>query len=782
MMASRERVLLVDDEPQVLLALEDLLADDYSVVKSETGQGALDVMASDHDIAVLITDQRMPRMSGDELLARLGDSSDAARIMITGYADLGAVIRAVNQGILFAYVTKPWNRDDLLLKVRRGVDHYRLTRELSGERRLFQDLMNNVPDGIYFKDTELRLVRVNQAFSRALGFDHPDSILGKRVSELIPSEAYRRLEAEERRLLARRAPLADVVEELGEGAAKRWYSQSKAPILDSQGKVIGLAGIVRDVSERIEMHSALQKSEQRQREQSRVLNSILSGMGEGAIVVDKVGNFLLFNQRAQKILGMGPEVAGTSSLAETYGLYTQDRTRLIEEFENPISRAMKGEELAETEVFVRNGAVPGANVALMATPLKGDADELVGSIALLRDVTQQRKLEQDLFHARKMEAIGRLAGSVAHDFNNTLSVILSYSAMLLKDVKSIDPMYADLEAINRAGMRAAELTRQLLAFSRKQVLAPQVVDLNQVVREATQMLDRLLGEDIELVAAYGKDLARVRVDPGQIDQVVMNLCVNARDAMPKGGKLTLETKNVVLDRAALAEHADAKPGSYVMLAVSDTGMGMDKATQERIFEPFFTTKELGKGTGLGLATVFGIIKQSGGHVWVYSELGRGTTFKLYLPSTDAPPTGSEEPPDPTATLVGDETILLVEDQDDVRQVALHVLRRYGYRVIEARNAGEALLSCERHVGSIDLLLTDVVMPSMSGAELGARLLQIRPDMSVIYMSGYADSAIIHHGILDPGVQYLQKPLVPDQLARRVREVLDLRARRQGRAR
>jgi len=386
-----------------------------------------------------------------------------------------------------------------------------------------------------------------------------------------------------------------------------------------------------------------------------------------------------------------------------------------------------------------------------------------------------RKSEEQLRQAQKMEAIGRLSGSVAHDFNNLLSVILSYSDLVLSDLKPIDPLRGDIESIRRAGEKAADLTRQLLAFSRQQVLAPRVLDLNTVLIESEKMLRRLLGEAIEVVTHYARTVSRVKVDPGQIDQVLLNLVINARDAMPEGGKLTIETKEVELDDSYTTQHFGVARGPHVMLAVSDTGVGMDQQTQARIFEPFFTTKDVGKGTGLGLSTVFGIVKQSGGHIWVYSEPGGGTTFKIYFPATEAEDLGLPETVE-LVTLQGTETILLVEDQDEVRRVAQAILRRYGYHVIEARNAGEAFLTCERHPRTIHLLLTDVVMPQLSGRELAERLVALRPEMRVLYMSGYTENVIVHHGILDSGIAYLQKPIVPEMLARRVREVLDSRRR------
>ncbi|HEX2736106.1 MAG TPA: response regulator [Polyangiaceae bacterium] len=387
-----------------------------------------------------------------------------------------------------------------------------------------------------------------------------------------------------------------------------------------------------------------------------------------------------------------------------------------------------------------------------------------------------RRTEEQLRHVQKMEAIGRLAGSVAHDFNNLLSVILSYSALLLADLKPEDESRLEIEAIKRAGERAADLTRQLLAFSRKQVLDPRDLDINQVLRESERMLQRLIGEDIELTAHYAANLPLVRIDPGQIDQVVMNLAVNARDAMPDGGKLSIETQQAYIDEAYAAEHLDVIAGHYVLLSMSDTGMGIDKVTLPRIFEPFFTTKGPGKGTGLGLSTVFGIVKQSGGHIGVQSEVGQGTTMKIYLPQATPEARPSVDVFKEPTTLRGSETILVVEDQDEVRMVTLDILRRFGYCVLEAGNAGEAITHCANLSQPIHLLLTDVVMPQINGRELAAKLSQMRPDMKILYMSGYAENAIIQDGVLGADIAYLQKPLVPDALGRRVREVLDAEPR------
>jgi signal transduction histidine kinase len=400
------------------------------------------------------------------------------------------------------------------------------------------------------------------------------------------------------------------------------------------------------------------------------------------------------------------------------------------------------------------------------------ADQVAGALARTRLEKERRQLAEQYYQSQKMEAIGQLTGGVAHDFNNLLTAINGFAELMQMKLSPDDPHRELLGNILRSGRRAADLVRQLLAFSRKQIIEPRILDLNIIVTDLDKMLQRIIGEDVELKTVLAPDLWPVRVDPAQIEQVVVNLAVNARDAMPEGGRLTIETTNMVLDGVYISSHLEAKPGEHVLLAISDTGSGISEEDREHIFEPFFTTKETGRGTGLGLATVYGIVKQSEGDIQVYSEKGIGTTFKVYLPRVKGTASSMPRVQDKSEIPTGTETVLLVEDDQSVRELSHRVLEYQGYTVLEARNAEEALQLSIRYPKPVHLLLVDVVMPGMNGRALAEELAKTRPDMKTLFMSGYTGNAIARHGVLDPGVAFIQKPFSPAILTRRVREILD----------
>ncbi len=524
-------------------------------------------------------------------------------------------------------------------------------------------------------------------------------------------------------------------------------------------EVVGRVWSFRDVTKRTRAETALRQSEAHFR-------SLVENAPYGIYRSTTDGRLLAVNPALVKLLGYGSEdELLVADLATQIYHDPAERDRLIAE---------QGQRPWIQEVEARWKRKDGSpvRVRLSGRTVVNERGQMDGFEGFVEDVTAKELLEQQLRQAQKMEAVGRLAGGVAHDFNNLLTVILGSADMLLSELGSNDPHGAEASAIKRAATRAAALTHQLLAFSRRQALAPKVLDVNVVVADAAKLLRRLIGEDIELATISRAGAGRVRVDPSQLEQVLMNLVVNARDAMPEGGNITIETDVVELDSQYASTRPAVVPGRYVMVAVSDTGVGMDRETQTHLFEPFFTTKELGKGTGLGLATVYGIVKQSGGYIWVYSEPGQGATFKIYLPVVAEPAAAPTEDERVPSRLDGSETILLVEDEETVRALALRVLARRGYTLLEAADGEEALRKASEHLGPIHLLMTDVIMPRMTGRELARHLTEARAELKVLYASGYTDDAVFRHGVLEPGTAFLQKPFTPDALARTVREVID----------
>ena len=502
-------------------------------------------------------------------------------------------------------------------------------------------------------------------------------------------------------------------------------------------------------------------------ESEQLVMALLESASQAILSIDRNGRIVFANPKTvemfgydrQELLGARIEILLPESKRRAHG---RDRE---EYFTRPRVRPMGiGMDLAGRR---KNGTEFPVEISLSYV----ETVEGLFAIAFVNDISDRKRLEDRLLQAQKMEAVGRLAGGVAHDFNNMLTVIAGYNRMILDDLSPLDPLRGCAEEVLKAADRAAALTKQLFAFSRRQVMQPCVMNVNPTVAHTEKMLRRLIGEDVELVLALQGDVGNIKADPNHIEQAIVNLALNSRDAMPKGGRITVETANVHLDETYARTHMGVMPGDFVMVAVSDTGHGMDAETRRRLFEPFFTTKEKGKGTGLGLATVYGVVKQLGGDIWVYSEPGQGTTFKLYFPrvneTASLPPSGPVE----TDRAPSTETILVVEDEQAVRDLTVKMLRKLGHTVLAAADGVEAIEIAKSYSGSIALLLTDVVMPNMSGRQVADELVKLRPKLKVIYQSGYTDTTVVHHGVLEDGVEFLPKPFSREALAKKIRDVL-----------
>jgi PAS domain S-box-containing protein len=536
------------------------------------------------------------------------------------------------------------------------------------------------------------------------------------------------------------------------------------------------ARLERTIRYAVQLSKERRRAELELRNQREYFGHIISAAPTIIVGITPEGTTSFVNNAILQVAGYGPpELIGKNWWGV---LYPGDEYRQVEQLFKDFERGR----VVNYEMTLTAKSGEKRCVSWNSVNLFDDQDKLVEIIGIGTDITgrklaeealrkQERVQEDRTQQMQRLESVGLLAGGIAHDFNNLLTVITGYCDLTLARLGKLDPLARNLEQMRKAAERATALTGQLLAFSRKQVLQPKVLNLNSIIMELEKMLGRLIGEDMELQALPGADLGHVKADPGQIEQVIVNLLVNARDAMPDGGTITIETANVYLDEVYARQHIAVHAGWYVLLAVTDTGQGMDVGTQKRIFEPFYTTKEQGKGTGLGLSTVYGIVKQSGGSIWVYSEVGVGTTFKIYLPLVDEQVSESQAAIALPERATGAETILLVEDEEMVRNLARESLSLHGYKVLEAANAGEALLICQQHAGPIHLLLTDVVMPRMSGKELAEQVLRLRPGMPVLYMSGYPDQTIVRHGILDEDIAFIGKPFTPDALALKTAKVL-----------
>lgn len=648
----------------------------------------------------------------------------------------------------------------VVLVFRDQTEERKAQRAMAEARSFAESIVATIREPLVILDASLRVISANRAFYRVFQVT-PEETEGKLLYELgngqwdIP---------ELRKLLEEILPLNTsfddyVVEYEFPGIGQKTMLLNPRRIYREENKTDMILLAIEDITERKSMEETLSSSEKRYR-------TVVESTSDAILLLDADRKIVSCNQAFSNLFGYDRSEVEGKSARITHP--SDESYRSLGEIAYPVVRK-DGFFRGEWNFVRKDGKEIQTEFALSA--IRSSDGSISGLVSVIRDITERKHLEEQFRQSQKMEAIGQLAGGVAHDFNNILTVIKGVCQLSLLDIKEGDPLYENLKEIERSAERAANLTRQLLAFSRKQILEPQVLNLNGLIKDLDKMLHRLLGEDIEIAIFLEEGLGRVRVDPGQIEQVIINLSVNARDAMPRGGKLTIETTNMELDEEYARRHISVKPGSYVMLSISDTGVGMRPEIKERIFEPFFTTKKMGKGTGLGLSTVYGIVKQSGGNIWVYSEPGHGTTFKIYLPRVDEP---LEKPQKEAMGEIpkGSETILVVEDEETVRKLAVRLLKKQGYEVLEAQDGGRAFMLCEEYREPIHLILTDVVMPGMSGRKLVERLKEIHPEAKALYMSGYTDNVILHHGILEKGIEFIQKPFTLESLSRKVREVLD----------
>jgi len=641
---------------------------------------------------------------------------------------------------------------------------FREHKELAGRLLSF---MNNVPGVVYRGLRDWSITFVGAEIEQLSGYSVKELLAGSvRWRDLIHPEDLPSVTTALRDAAKRRQSILKLEYRIlhREGDCRR-IADSRQLFFGPDGTLEYVDGLLLDITNRKAWEEELVATNQ-------ALQTMIEASPLAIMALDKAGHVTLWNPAAERIFGWTKEEA----IGRLNPIVPEEQ---IGQFHVLRERVLRGGGFSGMELRRRTRENKPIDISLSTAPIRDARGDIVGIMSVMDDITERKQIEEALRQseeqfrqAQKMEAVGMLAGGVAHDFNNLLTAIRGYSDLLLQRIDARSPFRKEVEEIHKAGERASALTRQLLAFSRKQVMQPKILNMNEIVSGMEEMLRRMVDENIDLITVLRPDLWSVQVDRGQIEQVIMNLVVNARDAIEKGGKITIETGNVILDDAYVSRHSVVAPGAYAMLAVSDTGVGMDEETKARLFDPFFTTKEKGKGTGLGLSTVYGIIKQSNGYIWVYSEQNRGSTFKIYFPRHESQVVEKGPEASPATSPRGHETILLVEDEDMVRMLARDVLRKHGYTVLEARDGAEAMGVAVSHRGPIHLLITDVVMPNMGGQEVAVSLAPLLSGMKVLFMSGYTDDAIVRHGFLRPGAQFLQKPFRIDTFLRKVREVLD----------
>lgn len=767
-MTDQLEVLLIEDNPADARLVREMLGEAgpgrITVTHTEKLHEAVALLRHSGFNAILL-DLSLPDSQGMNTFLRThAEAHDAPIVVLTGLVDEEVALEAVAAGAQDYLIKSKVDGQLLYHAIRYAIERRRIDEELrTTQARLHQVLTSN-PAVLYA--TRITAAGwapswISDNIERVMGYTTAEALKSDWWSTHVHPDDLPRVRLLSDALYREAGHLStDYRFQTGPGIY-RWIHDDARMERDETGSQV-MFGAWIDVTEQKEAESALRASEQRFRELAENVREVFFVSEPGT------GQAIYLSPAYETVFGHSREHAYATPNAWLEEVHPEDRARMLDSLQNAEDDDQRTEDVFR--VLRPDGSVRWVHGR--ATPVLDQSGSVVRIVGIAEDITELRRTQQQLLQAQKMEAVGQLAGGVAHDFNNLLSVIMAQGDLLLEDFADDKRVKDGVIEIHDAATRAAGLTRQLLAFSRRQVMEPRALDLNELVQNIEKMLRRLIGEDIEFTSVLEQNLGTVRADPGKLEQVLVNLVVNSRDAMPEGGKLIVETLNVELGELYVSSHEPVPPGSYVLLTVSDSGTGMTEAVRARLFEPFFTTKELGKGTGLGLSTVYGIVKQSGGFVWVYSELGQGTTFKVYLPrvagEADALPVAGSTQSQPTGT----ETVLLVEDEPAVRTLTQTVLIRRGYVVLAAANGEEALKRAESHDGVIHLLLTDVIMPGITGRELATRLLQQRPDLKVLFLSGYTDRAIAQQGMLEPGVAFLEKPFTADGLSRKIRQALD----------
>ncbi len=800
-MRDKPVILVVDDEPQHIELLEAyLLPQGYEIVKATNGEEALEIL-SDNPIDLILLDVMMPGMDGFEVIRRV--RQDQAQrllpiILVTVLQETEDRIKGIEAGC-DDFISYPVDKLELLARVRSLLRvkayndlmrnyqkelEFEVTRRTEEIKHVLENLQQDIIvrkraeenlreseerykalfdrslDLVYTMDIEGRFIDANQAALNRLGYTRPE-IRSLNFASLLSEDQL---------------PLAiKILEEIRETGIQKtliefrlWrkdgtpvYVETQGSSVISNGTPIAIQAIARDITARKQAERDLEGSEAKMR-------SILDNIGIGVALISPNMEVLDLNHRMREWF---PAIdPGQHPIC--YRAFNDPPREEVCDYcptHKTLQDGLVHEATAQTP---RAGGVQ--NYRIVSSPILNASGEVTAAIEMVEDITEKLSLESQVRQAQKMEAVGRLAGGVAHDFNNMLGIILGYTQMALDGAGPGTLLHDNLTEIQEAAQRSVELTRQLLAFARKQTIDPQVLDLNETVEGMLKMLRRLIGEDINLAWQPESGLWPVKMDLGQVEQILANLCVNARDAIKHVGKVTIETGNAVFDQAYCADHPGFVPGEYTLLAVSDDGCGMDKGTLDHIFEPFFTTKEVGQGTGLGLATVYGIVKQNNGFINVYSEPGKGTTFKVYLARQAGQAVDIQEESEGALPLSQGETVLVVEDEVALLKLAGGILNKLGYIVLTASAPGKALRLVEQYTGEIHLLMADVILPEMNGRDLAERIKAIRPTMKCLFMSGYTADVIAHRGMLDEGVQFIPKPFSVRELAAKVRTVLEKR--------